>query len=135
LAGAINHPQKNKRLDLSQDVNKETGLTDSSVIQYPVEGYGNPQILRQLINIEKPNAIMLVTDPRYFGWIFNMEHEIRKKIPITYLSVWDNGPSPAFNGAYYESCDLLMGISKQTHNIHKLCLEMQGVDFIDLDKK
>ena len=66
---------------------------------------------------------MLITDPRYFTYIFNMEQEIRKKIPITYLNIWDDYPAPMYNRPYYEACDLLMGISKQTVNINKLVLE------------
>jgi len=122
LGGAITHPEAGKRLDLSPSTNEITGLTDSSVIMYPVNEYGNPDILRQLIAIEKPDAIMLITDPRYFIWLFAMENEIRKTIPITYLNIWDDYPAPLYNLPYYEACDLLMGISKQTVNINKLVL-------------
>ena len=51
-----------------------------------------------------------------------MEHEIRRKIPIAYLNIWDNYPAPMYNKEYYESCDALFGISKQTVNINKLVL-------------
>ena len=66
---------------------------------------------------------MLFTDPRYFTWVFNMENEIRKTTPIAYLNIWDDYPAPMYNKPYYEACDLLMGISKQTVNINKLVLE------------
>jgi hypothetical protein len=65
---------------------------------------------------------MLITDPRYFVWLFAMENEIRKSIPITYLNIWDDYPAPLYNLPYYEACDLLMGISKQTVNINKIVL-------------
>ena len=123
LAGSIQHPEKGKRLDLSESTNKEVGTTDSSVVIYPVDNYGNPQLLRTIINHEKPDALFLITDPRYFTYIFNMEQEIRKKIPITYLNIWDDYPAPMYNRPYYEACDLLMGISKQTVNINKLVLK------------
>ena len=122
IGGSIKHPEAGKRLDLSQSTNEASGLKDSSVILYPVDGYGNPDIIRQLIELEKPDAIMLITDPRYFIWLFQMEGEIRKNIPITYLNIWDNYPAPLYNKPYYEACDLLMGISKQTVNINKLVL-------------
>ena len=122
IGGAISHPEAGKRLELSEDTNKITGLTDSSVWMYPVHEYGNPDILRQLIALEKPDAIMLITDPRYFIWLFAMENEIRKSIPIAYLNIWDDYPAPLYNLPYYEACDLLMGISKQTVNINKLVL-------------
>ncbi len=79
-------------------------------------------MLRQIIEMEKPDAIMLITDPRYFFWLFSIENEIRKSIPITYLNIWDDYPAPHYNKAFYEACDLLMGISKQTVNINKLVL-------------
>ena len=126
IGGAVKHPDEGKRMDLSEDTNKTTGLTDSSVILYPVSGYGNPNILRQLIEIEKPDAIMLITDPRYFVWLFQLENEIRKQIPIVYLNIWDDYPAPLYNQPYYEACDLLMGISKQTVNINQIVLGDKG---------
>ena len=122
IAGAINHPDKGKKIDLSKDINTEINIDDSSCVLYPVDGYGNPQLLRQAIKAENPDAIMLITDPRYFTWVFAMEHEIRKNIPITYLNIWDDYPAPMYNRAFYEACDLLMGISKQTVNINKIVL-------------
>ena len=122
LGGSIKHPDAGKRLDLSQSTNETSGLTDSSVIVYPVDGYGTQELLRNIINLEKPDAIMLITDPRYFIHIFQIENEIRKNIPITYLNIWDDYPAPLYNKAYYEACDLLMGISRQTVNINRLVL-------------
>jgi glycosyltransferase involved in cell wall biosynthesis len=122
LGGAINHPDKGKRLDLSSNNNKITGIEDSYVIMYPTDGYGTPEVLRQIIKLENPDAIMLITDPRYFTWLFNIESEIRRKIPIAYLNIWDSLPAPMYNLPYYEACDLLMGISKQTVNINKIVL-------------
>jgi glycosyltransferase involved in cell wall biosynthesis len=122
VAGAINHPDKGKRLDLSQDTNNNTGLTDSSITIYPVDGYGDANLIRQLIQMEKPDAIFLITDPRYFMWLFQIENEIRRKIPIIYLNIWDDYPAPMYNRPYYEACDALLGISKQTVNINKLVL-------------
>ena len=122
VAGAINHPEKGKKLDISQDTNVNTGLTDSSVQIYPVDGYGDANLIRQLIKIEKPDAIFLITDPRYFMWLFQIENEIRREMPIVYLNIWDDYPAPMYNRPYYEACDALLGISKQTVNINKLVL-------------
>lgn len=134
LGGAMKHPDAGKRFDLSQDTNKEMGIDDSSVTIYPTSGYGDPQLIRNLINIEKPDAIFLITDPRYFEWLFNMENEIRKHIPIVYLNIWDNYPAPSYNKEFYESCDALLGISKQTTNMNKLVLREKAdnkiIDYI-----
>jgi glycosyltransferase involved in cell wall biosynthesis len=123
IGGAIKHPDLGKILDLSQDTNKMTGLDDSYVKLYPVNGYGDKRIVREILDMEKPDAILLFTDPRYFTHVFSMESEIRKKIPIAYLNIWDDYPAPMYNQGYYEACDLLMGISKQTVNINKLVLK------------
>jgi glycosyltransferase involved in cell wall biosynthesis len=122
IGGAIQHPEQGKRLDLSEDTNANTGLNDSSIILYPSNGYGDANLIRQLIKIENPDAIFLITDPRYFIWLFQIENEIRKKMPIIYLNIWDDYPAPMYNKGYYESCDALLAISKQTKNINELVL-------------
>ena len=123
VGGAINHPDKGKRFDLSPDTNQTCGIEDASVFLYPSDGYGEPNLLRTLIKLESPDAIMMITDPRYFTWLFQIENEIRKNIPIIYLNIWDDYPAPYYNKAFYESCDALLGISKQTVNINKLVLD------------
>jgi glycosyltransferase involved in cell wall biosynthesis len=123
VAGAINHPEKGKRFDISGDTNLNTGLSDASVFLYPVDGYGDADLIRQLIAIEKPDAIMLITDPRYFEWLFMIENEIRKTMPIIYLNIWDDYPAPLYNKSFYESCDALLAISKQTQLINELVLD------------
>lgn len=136
LGGAIQHPDAGKILDLSADVDKELGIDGSSVKIYCTNGYGTQDIVREILGVERPDVIMLFTDPRHFYWFWPMEHEIRThwKIPLTYISIWDSVPYPYYNKSYYSSCDLLFGISKQTHQIHKEVLKYADVDFVDLDK-
>ena len=122
VAGAIQHPEKGKVLDISSATNVEAKIEDSSVKLYCVDGYAQSAELQQILNAEKPDAVMLITDPRYFKHIFNMEDTIRKQCPLVYLNIWDDYPAPMYNKPYYEACDLLMGISKQTVNINKLVL-------------
>tara|TARA_R110000751_G_scaffold1319_2_gene4983 strand:- start:1750 stop:3198 length:1449 start_codon:yes stop_codon:yes gene_type:complete len=122
VAGAIQHPEKGKVLDISSATNVEAKIEDSSVKLYCVDGYAQSAELQQILNTEKPDAVMLITDPRYFKHIFNMEDTIRKQCPLVYLNIWDDYPAPMYNKPYYEACDLLMGISKQTVNINKLVL-------------
>ena len=122
IGGAIKHPDLGKILDVSDETNKYSKADDTYVKIYPTNGYGDANFLRQVIKLEQPDAIMLITDPRYFVWLFNIEQEIRKNIPIAYLNIWDDYPAPMYNQAYYEACDLLMGISKQTVNINRLVL-------------
>ena len=123
IGATIGHPEAGKRFDVSGDTNSIAGIEDSSVMIYPNNGYGDANLLRTIVNIEKPDAIMLITDPRYFTWLFSIENEVRKKLPIIYLNIWDDYPAPYYNKAFYESCDALLGISKQTVNINKLVLD------------
>jgi glycosyltransferase involved in cell wall biosynthesis len=117
VGAAINHPDKGKILDLSQDMQKRTGVEDASVKILPWTGYGNADLLRQVMNQEKPDAILHFTDPRYWTWLYDMEHEIREQCPILYYTIWDDLPDPLYNRNYYESCDWLGAISRQTYGI------------------
>ena len=130
LGGAINHPQKGQILDLSDEVNKQTGIDDSYIKVIPNNGYGDAKIVRELIRMENPDAIFIFTDPRYWTWLFEMEREIRNKIPLFYLNIWDDYPAPLYNKNFYESCDVLMAISKQTKNINELVLGDKALDKI-----
>ena len=122
IGGAIQHPDEGKGFDLSADVGKEAGIEDAEVKIFATSGYGSQDLVRGIMKQEKPDAILLFTDPRYWTWLFDMEREIRQTTPIFYLNIWDDYPTPLYNKAFYESCDLLMSISKQTKNINELVL-------------
>ena len=126
LAGAVKHPEEGKIIDMCQAAQTESGVNDASLKIYPITGYGNPNILREILSIEKPDAIMHFTDPRFWIWLYNMEHEIRQNIPILYYNIWDDLPDPLYNTNFYRSSDLLMGISKQTYGINKRVLKKYG---------
>ena len=119
VGAAINHPDQGKILDLSQDVQNRTGVSDASVKILAWNGYGNADLIRQLINSEKPDAILHFTDPRYWIWLYEMEHELRQNVPIMFYAIWDDLPDPLYNRNYYESCDWIGCISRQTYGIIK----------------
>ena len=119
IGGAIKHPEAGKVIDMNESVRNETGVQDANLKIYPVDGYGSPELLRQLISNEKPDAIMHYTDPRFWGWLYEMEHEIRQEMPIFYYNIWDDWPAPQYNENFYECSDLIMNISKQTVAIVK----------------
>ena len=122
LGAALKHPEVGKVFDLSEDINKRLGIEDSSVQVRPNTGYGDSTIIRSLIKEQKPDAIFIFTDPRYWVWLFEIEREIRTKIPIVWLNIWDDYPAPLYNKTFYNSVDALMAISKQTRNINELVL-------------
>ena len=102
VGAAVKHPEIGKIYDLSEEVNKIIGITDSLVQVLPNNGYGDAQLMRALIEREKPDAIFIFTDPRYWVWLFQIEREIRSKIPIFWLNIWDDYPAPRYNQPYYE---------------------------------
>ena len=53
VGGAIKHPEQGKVVDMKQAVKDELGINGYLKI-YPISGYGNEQILREIMKIEKP---------------------------------------------------------------------------------
>ena len=119
VGAAINHPEAGKVLDVSEDIQKSYGIADANVKILPWNGYGNADLIRQLINSEKPDAILHFTDPRYWTWLYDIEHEIRQNVPLLFYAIWDDLPDPLYNRNFYESCDWIGCISRQTYGIIK----------------
>lgn len=83
----------------------------------PVDGFGDPNTIRDILAREKPDAVFIFTDPRQFIWLWSIEDEVRQVCPIVYWHVWDNDPYPDFNKAFYEGTDLINCISKKTYEL------------------
>ena len=49
LGAAVNHPDKGKEIDLGEDARKISGIEDASLKIIPWSGYGDANILRELI--------------------------------------------------------------------------------------
>ena len=131
VGAAVKHPDSGKFLDVSDSINEEAGIDNANVKIIPQSGYGNQQLIRQLMTTEDVDAILHFTDPRFWDWLYSMEDEIRRHIPIFYYNIWDDLPDPMWNAPFYGSCDLLMGISKQTYGINKRVLDKFGMDMED----
>jgi|TARA_R110000772_G_scaffold217978_2_gene328574 glycosyltransferase involved in cell wall biosynthesis len=114
IGGAITHPDQGKVINMNDSMKEETGVEDASVTIYPTNGYGNQELVREVLKREQPDAILHYTDPRFWGWLYEMEHELRQSIPIFYYNIWDDWPAPYYNEFFYECSDLIMNISKQT---------------------
>ena len=135
LGAALQHPEHGNGMDMSQHVAQETGVEDADVKLIPWSGYGDRNILFAILNQEKPDAIFHFTDPRYWTWLYQLEHEIKTtfNVPIVYYSIWDDLPYPMWNAPFYGSCDMIMGISKQSDNIHREVLKQNGFGVVDYD--
>ena len=86
-------------------------------ILIPTDGYGTQESIRALLWSEKPDMIWFMTDPRFWGWLWQIEEEVRYNVPMVYYHVWDNYPYPTFNKPYYLSNDYIATISKVTDDI------------------
>ena len=98
--------------------------TDYNVVQVnpdfiikPIDGFGNREMILQTLAVEKPDVLLIFTDPRFFTWLFEIEDEIRNICPIAYWHVWDNYPFPEFNLPVYESTDLINCHSHLTYTM------------------
>jgi glycosyltransferase involved in cell wall biosynthesis len=103
---------------------KHTDYTPKTVEPYgedwkviPLDGYGTQEMIRSALRTEKPDILWFMTDPRFWGWLWQMENEIRPLVPMIYYHVWDNYPVPMFNRKFYLSNDAVATISKVTDDI------------------
>jgi len=133
IAGAIDHPEKGKIIDMKEACDQLNGRKDNYLKLYPANGYGDEEMLFQIIALEKPDAILHFTDPRFWGWLYAIENQIRSKIPLTYLTIWDDLPYPMWNKPFYQSCDALFSISKQTYNINKWVMGPENCTTVEGD--
>ena len=110
LGGAIKHEDYQP---------KKVDPYDTDWIIIPIDGYGDPDMIRSVIRTQKPDIVWFMTDPRFWTWLWDMENEIRPLCPMVYYHVWDNYPAPYFNRKYYLSNDKICAISKVTYDIVK----------------
>jgi len=108
LAGAIKHHDYNMIIPEEYDGKWRI---------LPVDGYGTQDLIRELIAAEKPDLLWFMTDPRFWGFLWEIDDEIRSNIPMVYYHVWDNYPYPKYNKKCYDSNDLVVTISKVTDDI------------------
>jgi glycosyltransferase involved in cell wall biosynthesis len=110
LGGAIKHNDY-------RQVQVEPYNEDWRII--PIDGYGTPEMIRSVIRTENIDMVWIMTDPRFWDWLWMMENEIRPLCPLVYYHVWDNFPAPMFNRDFYLSNDHIATISKVTNQIVK----------------
>lgn len=91
-------------------------VNDDFIIK-PIDGFGNPDLIRVLLATEQPDALLIFTDPRFFTWLYEMEDEIHQICPILWWHVWDNYPTPRFNDHFYEATDAINCHSFLTYNM------------------
>lgn len=100
--------------------NYETVAVDENIIIKPVDNFGTVDMLRMALASEKPDILMLFTDPRFFYHIFETTDEIHQICPIIYNHLWDQCEfPPIFNKNFYESVDTFNCINRPTYEFLK----------------
>ena len=127
LAGAMKHSDYRMQLVENPYVPKEDWVI------WPVDGYGDPNKIKSAIIKHRPDILWFMTDPRFYVWLWEIEHEIRPLIPMVYYHVWDNYPLPKFNKPFYISNDVIATISKVTSDIvQRVAPEVEAVSYTHL---
>lgn len=83
------------------------------------DGYGNPGLLKAIIQQEKPEITVLFSDPRFFTYAFIMDNEIRQHTKLVFYHTWDNDPFPAYNKVWYSACDKVVMLSRFSYELMK----------------
>ena len=97
----------------------DTVVVNEDFIIKPIDGFGNPDLIRVTLATEKPDLLFIFTDPRFFTWLFEIEDEVHQMCPIVWWHVWDNYPYPKFNDMYYHATDKINCHSHLTYTMLK----------------
>jgi glycosyltransferase involved in cell wall biosynthesis len=99
--------------------NYDTVVVNEDFIIKPIDGFGNPDLIRVTLATEKPDILFIFTDPRFFTWLFDIEDEVHQICPIVWWHVWDNYPYPKFNDTFYSATDAINCHSHMTYTMIK----------------
>ena len=90
------------------------------LIHLNVESFKYFDALVDFLEVEKPDLLLFITDPRYFQGLFPISKEIQyggvngKKTPLCYIQIWDELTPPFYNRSAWSSVNMSLCISKQT---------------------
>lgn len=116
ISVALQHP------DMKIAKTQEYG---DDLIIIPSTKYDDQNLIRQILDMEKPDAVWIMTDPRFYSGLFAMAGEIKKFCPILWNCIWDNPPTPWYNKPIYDCIDFFGCINKVMFNI---CKDMNYMD-------
>lgn len=108
LGAAIRHDDYNVRT-VSEDI-----------IVKPIDGFGDRNLYRQLLATEKPDAVIIFNDPRFFMNLFEVHDEFHQVCPIVYNHLWDQCEyPPLYNRNVYDTVDMFLCINRPTYDFLK----------------
>jgi len=108
----------NKIISLSINETKPVQVTQNWGVIYGGKSEKEKQnILLQILENEKIDYILFMTDPRFFTWIMPIEYKMKALCNnIIYYHVWDSYPAPTFNKGFYDVFTHIACISKLTYS-------------------
>jgi glycosyltransferase involved in cell wall biosynthesis len=108
LGAAIKH----ERYDVEQ--------IHPDIIVKPIDGFGDKQLYRHLLVTERPDAVVIFNDPRFFINFFEIHDEFHQICPIVYNHLWDQCEyPPMYNKNLLDAVDTFMCINRPTFEFLK----------------
>lgn len=128
VGGAGRHPNLGDVSKMDVMFSNSTGIPDAALTIHAVNGFGTPDLIRKILNENKVDCILHFTDPRFWVWLYQMSGELKSKVPLAYLSLWDDTPVPYYNYPLYKSSDLIMSINRQSHQFCQNILKDEHIN-------
>ena len=96
-----------------------TVVNDDFIIK-PIDGFGTPEMIRVALAMEKPDALFIFNDPRFFIHVWEHSDEVRQICPIVANHLWDDCEfPPIYNKLLYDATDLINCINRPTYEFLK----------------
>lgn len=90
-------------------------IPDHDIIVKPIDGFGDRNLYRKLLATEKPDAVVIFNDPRFFMPLFEVHDEFHQVCPIVYNHLWDQCEfPPMYNRNVYDTVDMFFCINRPT---------------------
>jgi glycosyltransferase involved in cell wall biosynthesis len=90
------------------------------IIVKPIDGFGDKQLYRHLLATERPDAVVIFNDPRFFVNLFEVHDEFHQVCPIVYNHLWDQCEfPPMYNKNLLDAVDMYMCINRPTYDFLK----------------
>jgi hypothetical protein len=82
---------------------------------FPVDGYGTQEMIRSVMQKEKPDILWFMTDPRFYGWFGRWKTRLGQRSLWSIIMCGIIFLHLNINGRFYRSNDEVACISKVTH--------------------
>ncbi len=90
------------------------------IVVKPIDGFGDKTLFRQMLATERPDAVVIFNDPRFFMNLFEVHDEFHQICPIVYNHLWDQCElGPIYNRNVYDCVDMFLCINQPTYEFLK----------------